>query len=67
MKTFPLKIDENLHKLIKHAAIEEDSSVHSWIIDAINDKLYQHNNIIKDKKVNYGNSIKSANDTTNQK
>ena len=34
-KTFPLEIDENLHKALKHKAIESDMSLHAYIIDAL--------------------------------
>lgn len=39
MKTFPLKLDDELHKKVRHAAIEDETSVHSWILDAIVEKL----------------------------
>jgi enamine deaminase RidA (YjgF/YER057c/UK114 family) len=60
MKTFPIKIDDELHKMIKHAAIEDDISVQSWIVDAINKKLQVMNTIIKDKTNSYGDSTKPA-------
>ncbi len=34
-KTFPLEIEESLHKALKHKAIESDMSLHSYIIDAL--------------------------------
>lgn len=34
-KTFPLEIEENLHKALKHRAIESDMSLHAYIIDAL--------------------------------
>ena len=34
-KTFPLEIEENLHKALKHKAIESDMSLHAYIIDAL--------------------------------
>ena len=34
-KTFPLEIEENLHKALKHKAIESDMSLHAFIIDAL--------------------------------
>lgn len=60
MKTFPLKIDDELHKLIKHASIEENTSVHSWIIGAITSKLHQNQNIIREKMSYYGGTIKKS-------
>jgi predicted HicB family RNase H-like nuclease len=35
MKTFPLEIEENLHKALKHKAIESNKSLHAYIIDAL--------------------------------
>lgn len=34
-KTFPLEIEERLHKALKHKAIESDMSLHAYIIDAL--------------------------------
>ena len=34
-KIFPLKIEESLHKALKHKAIESDMSLHAYIIDAL--------------------------------
>lgn len=34
-KTFPLEIDENLHKALKHKAIESDKTLHAFIIDTL--------------------------------
>lgn len=35
MKTFPLEIEESLHKALKHKAIESNMSLHAYIIDAL--------------------------------
>lgn len=34
-KTFPIEIEESLHKALKHKAIESDMSLHAYIIDAL--------------------------------
>ena len=34
-KTFPLEIEESLHKALKHKAIESDKSLHAYIIEAL--------------------------------
>ena len=34
-KTFPLEIEESLHKALKHKAIESNKSLHAFIIDAL--------------------------------
>jgi len=38
-KTFPLEIEESLHKALKHKAIESDMSLHAYIIDALVSKV----------------------------
>lgn len=34
-KTFPLELEESLHKALKHKAIELDMSLHAYIIEAL--------------------------------
>ena len=34
-KTFPLEIEDTLHKALKHKAIESDMSLHAYIIDTL--------------------------------
>ena len=34
-KTFPLEIEEKLHKALKHKAIESNMSLHAYIIDSL--------------------------------
>jgi predicted HicB family RNase H-like nuclease len=50
MKTFPLKLDDELHKKIRHAAIEDDISVHSWILNAIIVRLESKDAEIRNEK-----------------
>ena len=38
-KTFPLEIEESLHKVLKHKAIESDMSLHAYIIDALTSRV----------------------------
>lgn len=35
MKTFPLHMDEDLHKKLKHASIDEGKSLHAYILDVL--------------------------------
>lgn len=35
-KTFPLEIEEDLHKALKFKAIESDMTLHAYIIEALN-------------------------------
>lgn len=34
-KTFPLDIEDSLHKALKHKAIESNMSLHAYIIDSL--------------------------------
>jgi len=38
-KTFPLEIEEDLHKALKFKAIETDMTLHAYIIEALNVKV----------------------------
>ena len=37
MKTFPIRINDDLHRRIKHAAIDAGVSLHDWIVRALQD------------------------------
>ncbi len=39
MKTFPLRLEDDLHKRLRHAAIEDDLSLHDWILCALEERL----------------------------
>jgi hypothetical protein len=39
MKTFPLHLDEDLHRSIKHAAIDEGITMREWILRAAYERL----------------------------
>ena len=38
-KTFPIELDEDLHKRLKIAAIEEGLTLHDWIVRTLEEKL----------------------------
>jgi len=38
-KTFPLEIEEDLHKALKFKAIESDMTLHAYIIEALNSRI----------------------------
>lgn len=40
-KTFPLEIEEGLHKRLKVRAIEEDKTLHSLIIDTLLERVQE--------------------------
>ncbi|MEN6623430.1 MAG: toxin-antitoxin system HicB family antitoxin [Smithella sp.] len=42
-KTFPLEIEESLHKALKHKAIESDMSLHAYIIDTLVSRVNEQN------------------------
>ena len=38
-KTFPVELGEELHRRIKHAAIDEGLTLHDWIVRALEEKI----------------------------
>jgi hypothetical protein len=38
-KTFPIELSEDLHKHLKHAAVEEGVTLHDWIVRALSEKV----------------------------
>jgi hypothetical protein len=38
-KTFPLEIEDGLHKALKFKAIESDMTLHAYIIEALNARV----------------------------
>lgn len=40
-KTFPLEIEDDLHKALKVKAIEEDKTLHSLIIETLSARLQE--------------------------
>ncbi len=38
-KTFPVELGEELHKRMKHAAIDEGLSLHDWILRTLEEKI----------------------------
>lgn len=38
-KTFPLEIEENLHKMLKFKALESDMTLHAYILETLNAKV----------------------------
>jgi len=41
-KTFPLEIEEKLHKALKFKALECDMTHHSYIIDTLNARIHEN-------------------------
>ena len=40
IKTFPLRFTDEFHKALKEAAHEANISIHQYVIDAINSKMF---------------------------
>lgn len=40
-KTFPLEIEDDLHKALKVKAIEEDKTLHYFIIETLSSRLHE--------------------------
>jgi len=56
-KTFPVKLDFEIHKRMRHAAIDEGVSLQQWIEQAISEKLKKEkreaNSKVPKEKVNH--------------
>ena len=39
MKVFPLDLDEDLHRRLKHAAIDSGISLHEYIIQSLKERV----------------------------
>jgi predicted HicB family RNase H-like nuclease len=55
-KTFPLEIEEELHKSLKIKAIEEGKTLHSLIIDTLSSQIMEDPG-------KYGSSTKATGET----
>ncbi|MCC6141597.1 MAG: hypothetical protein IT389_13385 [Nitrospira sp.] len=40
-KTFPLEMEDALHKALKYKAIESDRTLHSYIIETLTEKVQE--------------------------
>ena len=40
-KTFPLEIEDDLHKALKFKAIESDMTLHAYIIEALSARVHE--------------------------
>ncbi len=50
MKTFPLRMDDQLHRALKHAALDEGVTLHEWILRILKQRLqYERSALYKDK------------------
>jgi hypothetical protein len=38
-KTFPIELSEELHKRLKHAAVDEGITLHDWILRTLEEKV----------------------------
>jgi hypothetical protein len=56
IKTFPIELDEDLHKRAKIAAIQEGTTLHGWIINTLEEKLARHDNSRSSKEKRNANS-----------
>jgi predicted HicB family RNase H-like nuclease len=51
-KTFPLEIEDDLHKQLKVKAIEEDKTLHSLIIDTLSARVQEEPSSYRVRKTN---------------
>jgi len=50
-RTFPLEIEEDLHKALKFKAIETDMTLHAYIIEALNARVREDSAAYSGKKI----------------
>jgi len=55
-KTFPVQLNEELHKRLKHAAIDEGITLHDWIIKVLEQKVAA-------ERINANKLVKRKNDS----
>ena len=41
LKTFPLQMADDLHKALKHQALESDQTLHAYIIETLTTKVQE--------------------------
>lgn len=51
-KIFPIEIDEDLHRQLKHAAIDSGMTLHSWIIKVLESNVNHKGIALKRKTIN---------------
>jgi len=49
-KTFPLEIEEDLHKALKFKAIETDMTLHAYIIEALSARVREDSSVYSGKR-----------------
>lgn len=50
-KVFPLELEEDLHRQLKHAAIDSDMSLHAWIVKVLTENVnHKETSGLKSKK-----------------
>ena len=58
-KTFPIELDEDLHKRAKIAAIHDGITLHDWIIKSLKEKLDDNGNTLTSKEERNSSSQRS--------
>jgi len=56
-KTFPLEIEEGLHKALKFKAIETDMTLHAYIIEALSARVREDSSVYSGKRDSQGVSV----------
>jgi hypothetical protein len=61
-KTFPIELEENLHKQAKIAAIRDGMTLHEWIVRSLKEKLNGHGNSRSNKQQRSSNRQRNRSD-----
>ena len=60
-KTFPIELDEDLHKRLKIAAIEEGLTLHDWIVKVLEEKVFDDGAGGRTSAKRKGNNVRKRN------
>ncbi len=58
-KIFPIELEEDLHRQLKHAAIDADMSLHAWIIKVLTENVNYKETAPRAKKRNHDGKTKN--------
>ena len=60
-KTFPIELDEDLHKRLKIDAIEEGLTLHDWIVRVLEEKVVDNGTGARASAKRKGNNERKRN------
>lgn len=55
-KVFPIELEEDLHRRIKHAAIDAGITLHAWIVKVLEENVDHNGAASKQRSMNHDKS-----------